>query len=104
MSSKANGQRKNTSTPETPYDELWRSGRSRFGVQHLRLGRDKKWHFAGQQADETVVKIVREQWWFLVRSALPMLITLVLLILLVWGFGNLPNTIWLYIESVVILD
>ena len=103
MSSKANGQRKNTSTPETPYDELWRSGRSRFGVQHLRLGRDKKWHFAGQQPDETVVKIVREHWWFLVTSALPLIGALLLLLLIVWGSGKLPNPIWSFLEIIVVV-
>ncbi|TMD38572.1 MAG: hypothetical protein E6J04_01645 [Chloroflexi bacterium] len=103
MSSKANGQRKNTSMPETPYDDLWRSGRSRFGVQHLRLGRDKKWHFAGQQQDETVVKIVREHWWFLVTSALPLIGALVLLLLIVWGSGKLPNPIWSFLEIIVVV-
>jgi membrane protein YdbS with pleckstrin-like domain len=103
MSSKANGQRKKPSTPETPYDELWRSGRARFGVQQLRLGRDKKWHFAGQLPDETVIKIIREHWWFLVKSALPLLVALVLLLLIVWGSAKLASPIWSFLEVIVIV-
>jgi membrane protein YdbS with pleckstrin-like domain len=103
MSSKVNGKRKKTSTPDTPYDELWRSGRARFGVQQLRLGRDKKWHFAGQLPDETVIKIIREHWWFLVKSALPLLVALVLLLLIVWGSAKLASPIWSFLEVIVIV-
>src|SRR5436190_1206880 len=103
MSSKANGQRKKTTTPQTSYDELWRSGRSRFGVQQLRLGRDKKWHFAGQQPDETVIKIIREHWWFLVKSALPLIGALVLLVSIIWGSVKLANPIWSFLEVIVIV-
>src|SRR5947209_7467012 len=100
MSSNANGQRKKTGIPETPYDELWRSGRSRFGVQQLRLGRDKKWHFVGQLPDETVVKIMREHWWFLVKSALPLFVVLVALILIIWGSGKLASPIWPFLKII----
>lgn len=103
MSSKVNGQRKKTSTPETPYDELWRSGRARFGVQQLRFGRDKKWHFAGQQPDETVIKIIREHWWFLVTAALPLFVALILLLLIVWGSVKLASPIWSFLEIIAVV-
>lgn len=103
MSSKVNGQRNKTSTPETPYDELWRSGRRRFGVQRLRIGRDKKWHFAGQLPDETVIKILREHWWFLVRSALPLFVALVSLLLIIWGSVKLASPIWSFLEIIAIV-
>ncbi len=103
MSSKTNAKDKKAAPTEIPYDELWRSGRSRFGLQQLRLGRDKKWHFSGQQADETVIKIFREHWWFLVTSALPLIGAVILLILILWGSVKLAHPIWSFFEIIAVV-
>lgn len=100
MSSKAKGQNKKASTPEVPYDERWRSGRSRFGVQKLRFGRDKRWHFSGQQPDEIVTRLVREHWWFLVISALPLFGALILLILILYASVKIASPIWPFLEII----
>ena len=100
MSSKANAKNKKASPTKIPYDELWRSGRPRFGIQNLRFGRDKKWHFSGQQPDETVIKIFREHRWFLVVPALPLIGALTILILIILVSLKFANPIWPFFEII----
>lgn len=103
MSSKPNAKGKKAAPAEMPYDELWSSGRSRFGIQQLRLGRDKKWHFSGQQPDETVIKIFREHWWFLVVRAFPLIGALFFCGLVIWASVKYPGPMWSLLEFVAVV-
>src|SRR5713226_8048881 len=98
MSSKAQGKKPDAAT--VPHEDRWRSGRARFGLQRFRMGRDKNWHFVGQQADETVARngVVRQHWLFLILPALPLLGAIGLLILMVWASTRLPNPLWPFFE------
>jgi membrane protein YdbS with pleckstrin-like domain len=63
--------RKNTAAAQP--DDLWRTRRSRWGIKNFHRGRDKQWHFSGQQPDETVKMLVRKHPLFLLKAALPLL-------------------------------
>ncbi len=98
MSSKAQDKKQVAAT--VPHEDRWRSGRSRFGLQQFRMGRDKKWHFVGQQEDETVAKngIIRQHWLFLILPALPLIGSFGLLVLIIWASTRLPNPLWPFFE------
>jgi hypothetical protein len=90
---------KNNAASSPPADP-WRSGRPRFGFQNFRRGRDRRWHFSGQQPDETVTLVVRRHWWFLVRPALPFAAALIVFFVMVWLSTLLPGNglVWFGVD------
>src|SRR5713226_2197424 len=92
---------KNTPGANTPWGP---TTHHRLGLRTVTRGRDKQWHFAGQETDETVRRVVRKHRWFLVRPALPLLASVALLfVLLVWAGPNPPvlQAVWSVLEIVV---
>ncbi|MEO8954147.1 MAG: PH domain-containing protein [Ktedonobacteraceae bacterium] len=101
MSSKVKA--KNSPVIETPHDERWRSGRNRFGGLRFRRGRDQKWHFAGQQPDETVTLVVHKHKWFLFVPALPFIGSFALLFIEIGASTRLSNPFWPFLEIATVV-
>ncbi len=87
------------------YDDPYRSGRPRFGWQQLRIGQDRRWHFAGQQPDETVRMIVRKHKIFLLLPALPLVGSIFILSLVLMGAASYPNPLipWPFFEILAVV-
>jgi membrane protein YdbS with pleckstrin-like domain len=88
-----------TNAPQQAQDEAWRPRRVHGGFRQLRRGRDKQWHFIGQEQDEHVRKVVRRHPWFLIKAALPFIGSLLaLIILLAIDIGDPAlRAIWLFL-------
>jgi hypothetical protein len=85
----------------------WRAGRRGFNLDILRSrrGRNKQWHFSGQQPDEVVRLVVRKHWWFLVRSALPLIVAAIVFFLVLWAAVAIPAqaTLWYVLGAVALI-
>jgi hypothetical protein len=82
-----------------------RSRRSRFGLQQLRLGRDRRWHFPGQQPDEVVRMVARKHKLFLLLPALPLVGALILFSLVLLGAAGDRNPLipWPFFEILAVV-
>jgi uncharacterized membrane protein YdbT with pleckstrin-like domain len=93
-------------TSLNPRDD-WRKGHRgfSFNVLQFRKGRDKQWHFSGQQPDEVVRLVVRKHWWFLVLPALPVVGAVIALLLVLWATTAIPGpaTLWYILDAVAFI-
>src|SRR5437588_1844443 len=91
-------------SPTTPPPDSWQPRRYHWGWRRVRRGKDKKLHFPGQEADETVHKIVHRHWVFLVRPALPFIASLIGTFL-VLGYASAPGagSVWTVLELVLVV-
>jgi uncharacterized membrane protein YdbT with pleckstrin-like domain len=85
----------------------WRAGQRGFNLDILqfRRGRDKQWHFSGQQPDEIVRLVVRRHWWFLVQPALPLIGAIIALVLILWAAAAMPaqSSLWFILSIVAVI-
>jgi membrane protein YdbS with pleckstrin-like domain len=98
----ANRSRSRQQAETVPPSDLWQSGRRRFGLHVFRRGRDRKWHFSGQNPGEEVRLIVRRHWVFLITPALPLLGCFAALTLLLWIATLFPAYagLWYILEAI----
>src|SRR5215471_1528298 len=81
-------------------DDPWRSGRARWGIQSFRRGHDQRRHFSGQGKDEIVKLVERKHWLFLIKPALPLLGSVILLIIVLALHTRMPvlHSLWTALE------
>ncbi|HZT99423.1 MAG TPA: PH domain-containing protein [Ktedonobacteraceae bacterium] len=80
--------------------------RSFFSMQQIRRGRDGKWHFYGQEDGEEVRLVVHKYWLFLVRPALPFVLSLLVLAGVLWIHAIFPSSLgalWWFVDGVILL-
>jgi hypothetical protein len=95
----------NNAPQQQAQDDAWRPQRVHGGFRQLRRGRDKQWHFRGQEPDEVVRRVLRRHPWFLIKAALPFIGSLFLLIVLLALDIGQPGLrpIWLFLILIVSL-
>ena len=92
-------------SPTTPPPDPWQPRSYHWGWRRVRRGKDKKLHFPGQEADETVKKVVHRHWLFLVRPALPFIASLIGALLVPLGYAIAPGagSVWTILELVLVV-
>src|SRR5438132_13801511 len=78
-------------SPVPPPQNAWSPRRYHWGWRHIRREKDKQLHFPGQEADETVTRVARRHWLFLVRPALPFIASVIGTFLVPLAFAIAPG-------------